>query len=64
VSSPYHMRRALLTWKKVAPHIEVIPTPPRESQFYAHETGASLEQIRAIVHEYGAIVMYWRRGWI
>ena len=64
VSSPYHMRRALLTWKKVAPHIEVIPTPPPESQFYSHETGASLEQIRAIVHEYGAILAYWRRGWI
>ena len=64
VSSPYHMRRAMLTWEKVAPHIEVIPTPPPESQFYAHETGASLEQIRAILHEYGAIVAYWRRGWI
>jgi uncharacterized SAM-binding protein YcdF (DUF218 family)/glycosyltransferase involved in cell wall biosynthesis len=64
VSSPYHMRRALLTWKEVAPHIEVIPTPPPESQFYAHEAGASLEQIRAILHEYGAIVLYWRRGWI
>jgi uncharacterized SAM-binding protein YcdF (DUF218 family) len=64
VSSPYHMRRALLTWNKVAPHVEVIPTPPAESQFYSHVTGASLEQIQAIVHEYGAIVMYWRRGWI
>jgi uncharacterized SAM-binding protein YcdF (DUF218 family)/glycosyltransferase involved in cell wall biosynthesis len=64
VSSPYHMRRALLTWRKVAPGIEVIPTPPPESQFYGHDVGASLEQIRAIVHEYAAIVMYWRRGWI
>jgi uncharacterized SAM-binding protein YcdF (DUF218 family)/glycosyltransferase involved in cell wall biosynthesis len=64
VSSPYHMRRALLTWKKVAPHIEVVPTPPAESQFYSHATGASLEQIQAILHEYGAIVVYWRRGWI
>ena len=64
VSSPYHMRRALLTWKKVAPHIEVLPSPPAESQFYAHENGASLEQIRAILQEYAAIVLYWRRGWI
>ncbi|HEX4915746.1 MAG TPA: ElyC/SanA/YdcF family protein, partial [Vicinamibacterales bacterium] len=36
VSSPYHMRRALLTWRKVAPEIEVIATPPEVSQFYAH----------------------------
>jgi uncharacterized SAM-binding protein YcdF (DUF218 family)/glycosyltransferase involved in cell wall biosynthesis len=64
VSSPYHMRRALLTWQKVAPHVDVIPAPPAESQFYAHATGASLEQIRAILHEYAAIVAYWRRGWI
>lgn len=64
VSSPYHMRRAMLTWERVAPHITVIPAPPPESQFYAHGTGASLEQIRAIVHEYAAILAYWRRGWI
>jgi uncharacterized SAM-binding protein YcdF (DUF218 family) len=64
VSSPYHMRRAMLTWKKVAPEITVIPTPVPESQFYTHEWGASLEQIRGIVHEYAALVNYWWRGWI
>jgi hypothetical protein len=26
--------------------------------------GASLEQIRAILHEYLAIAGYWNRGWI
>jgi len=64
VSSPYHMRRAMLTWKKVAPEITVVPTPVPESQFYTHERGASLEQIRGIVHEYAALVAYWWRGWI
>ena len=63
VSSPYHMRRALLTWKKVAPEIVVAATPS-ESQFYAHRLGASPDQIRAILHEYGGIIQYWRRGWI
>ena len=63
VSSPYHMRRALLTWRKVAPEIVVVPTPG-ESQFYAHGLGASFAQIRAIAHEYGGIIDYWRRGWI
>ena len=63
VSSPYHMRRALLTWRGVAPQVTVVPTPVASSQFYAHATGASLEQIRGILQEYAAIVAYWLRGW-
>ncbi|MGE0865658.1 MAG: ElyC/SanA/YdcF family protein [Vicinamibacterales bacterium] len=64
VSSPYHMRRATLTWRKLAPGVEVVPTPVPQSQFYTHERGASLEQIRGILHEYLALIDYWRRGWI
>lgn len=64
VSSPYHMLRATLTWEKVAPGIEVVAAPPKDSQFYAHERGASLEQLGGLIHEYGAIVVYWWRGWI
>lgn len=64
VSSPYHMRRATLTWRKVAPEIAVIPTPATESQFYAHTRGASLEQIRGILQEYAALVSYWWKGWL
>ncbi len=64
VSSPYHMRRALMTWHKLAPDVSVVATPVPASQFYAHERGASLEQIRGITQEYAAIVMYWWRGWI
>jgi len=64
VSSPYHMRRATMTWQKLAPNTVVIPTPVPQSQFYFHERGASLEQIRGILHEYLALVDYWRRGWI
>ncbi|HUQ87605.1 MAG TPA: ElyC/SanA/YdcF family protein [Vicinamibacterales bacterium] len=63
VSSPYHMLRATRTWHKVAPGITVTPTPPSESEFYLHERGASLDQIRGIAHEYVAIVVYWLRGW-
>jgi uncharacterized SAM-binding protein YcdF (DUF218 family)/glycosyltransferase involved in cell wall biosynthesis len=63
VSSPYHMRRALLTWRGTAPDVTVVPTPVPQSQFYAHSTGASLEQIRGILQEYAAIVGYWLRGW-
>jgi uncharacterized SAM-binding protein YcdF (DUF218 family) len=64
VSSPYHMRRALLVWHKVAPVVTVIPTPPPQSQFYDHTRGATLEQVRGIIQEYLAIVGYWRRGWV
>jgi len=64
VSSPYHMRRALLVWKKMAPDVTVIPTPPPQSQFYDHVRGATLDQLRGIVQEYLAIAGYWRRGWL
>jgi uncharacterized SAM-binding protein YcdF (DUF218 family)/glycosyltransferase involved in cell wall biosynthesis len=64
VSSPYHMRRALLVWRKVAPDVVVVPTPPPMTQFYEHTRGASLEQIRGIIWEYLAMLEYWSRGWI
>jgi uncharacterized SAM-binding protein YcdF (DUF218 family)/glycosyltransferase involved in cell wall biosynthesis len=62
VSSPYHMRRAVLTWRKAAPEVQVIATPPESSQFYAHQRGASVEQIRGLLQEYAAIVYYWWLG--
>jgi uncharacterized SAM-binding protein YcdF (DUF218 family) len=62
VSSPYHMRRALMTWRKVAPEVEVIATPPEASQFYAHTRGASTEQIRGLLQEYAGILYYWWAG--
>jgi uncharacterized SAM-binding protein YcdF (DUF218 family) len=64
VSSPYHMRRALLTWRSVAPEVTVVATPVADSEFYAHTWGATLEQIEGIGREYAAIAAYWWRGWI
>jgi uncharacterized SAM-binding protein YcdF (DUF218 family)/glycosyltransferase involved in cell wall biosynthesis len=65
VSSPYHMRRATMVWRKVAPDVKVIPSPPPQSQFYDHpRAGATLSQIRGILQEYVAIFAYWRRGWL
>jgi uncharacterized SAM-binding protein YcdF (DUF218 family)/glycosyltransferase involved in cell wall biosynthesis len=64
VSSPYHMRRASLVWRKVAPEVTVVPTPPAQAQFYEHTRGASLEQVRGLLQEYAAIVVYWWRGWV
>jgi uncharacterized SAM-binding protein YcdF (DUF218 family)/glycosyltransferase involved in cell wall biosynthesis len=64
VSSPYHMRRATLTWRKQAPDIEAVPTPVPQSLYYMHDHGASLEQIRGIVWEYAALAVYRWRGWL
>jgi uncharacterized SAM-binding protein YcdF (DUF218 family)/glycosyltransferase involved in cell wall biosynthesis len=64
VSSPYHMRRAMMVWRKVAPGVAVVPTPATESQFYQHSRGATLDQVRGIIQEYLAILGYWRRGWV
>ena len=64
VSSPYHMRRAMMTWRKLAPEVEVTSVPVPQSRFYRHAGGASLEQIGGILHEYAAIVFYWWKGWI
>jgi len=65
VSSPYHMRRALMTFQAQAPGITVVAAPVTRSQFYASPgRGASLEQIRGILHEYAAITVYWWRGWL
>jgi uncharacterized SAM-binding protein YcdF (DUF218 family)/glycosyltransferase involved in cell wall biosynthesis len=64
VSSPYHMRRAVMVWRKQAPEVQVVPTPVEQSQFYDHARGANLEQVRGIFQEYMAIFGYWRRGWL
>lgn len=74
VSSPYHMRRASLVFKKIAPEIKVIFTPVTQSAFYAHDgydnRGArilrqiNLQQIKAIIHEYISIAYYYFKGYL
>ena len=64
VSSPYHMRRASLTWRRVAPEITVVPAPVPQSQFYQSAWGPSLEQVSAILHEYRALAYYRWKGWL
>ena len=64
VSSPYHMRRALGSWRKTAPGIRVVPAPVSDSHFFAHTSGASVEQIRGVLHEYLGLLYYRWKGWI
>lgn len=53
----------MLTFKKLAPVVDVVPTPGR-SRFYGHGWGANVQQLRAIGHEYAAIAYYWWKGWV
>ncbi len=75
VSSPYHMRRVSLVFKKVAKDINVTYTSIPNSLFYSRHylenqqrsRGSSLRQINpaqvsAIFHEYLGIVYYWLKG--
>ena len=39
-------------------------SPAPESQFYTHDRGASLDQLRGLAREYGALAAYWWRGWV
>jgi uncharacterized SAM-binding protein YcdF (DUF218 family)/glycosyltransferase involved in cell wall biosynthesis len=64
VSSPYHMRRALWTWREQVPDIEVVATPVPGSQYYSHGYGANIQQFRGIAWEYAAILYYWSKGWL
>ena len=64
VSSPYHMRRAMLTWRKQAPDVDVTATPVRESQYYTHDYGANFDHIRGIAWEYAGLLAYWWHGWL
>lgn len=68
VSSPYHMRRALLVFNKVARDIKVTCVPVPNSVFYVQPQKGwkkiKPEQVKAILHEYLGIIFYWVRGWV
>ena len=62
LTSPYHGRRALWTWRKQAPDIAVwapavIDTPPATPQW-----SATIDQIRIILYEYSAIAYNCMQG--
>lgn len=73
VSSPYHMRRASLVWRKTAPGVQITRVPVAHSRFYARGADgpvrwwtprATLRQVRAVAHEYAGIAYYALRGWL
>lgn len=64
VSSPYNMRRVEMVYNKIAPEIQVCLTPVPTSGFYGNEKKVKWKHIRAILHEYLAIIYYWQKGYI
>ena len=64
ISSPYHMRRVSLVWRKEAPDIAVTWTPISYSHFFGNHTQVKLRHVQAIAHEYLGILYYWWKGWI
>jgi glycosyltransferase involved in cell wall biosynthesis/uncharacterized SAM-binding protein YcdF (DUF218 family) len=65
VSSPYHMRRVSMAWKRLAPQTSVIAAPIPSDPFYRHSRWrASWAQVRALAREFGMLAYYKMKGWI
>jgi uncharacterized SAM-binding protein YcdF (DUF218 family) len=64
VTSPYHGRRADLTFRRNAPELTVLHATPSESGYYTHRWEITPKQLRGLWHELLAIVYYWMKGWI
>lgn len=62
LTAPYHLRRALLTWKKNAPNIEVTSPNLVNSSYSGMQWSLGLDKMRVIVYEYIAIVHNWLIG--
>jgi uncharacterized SAM-binding protein YcdF (DUF218 family)/glycosyltransferase involved in cell wall biosynthesis len=64
VTAPYHIRRALMTWKKNAPYIEVVAVKNMDSPPSTPQWKSNVGEIRVIFYEYLAIAYNRLRGWI
>lgn len=74
ISSPYHMRRVYLVFKRISQETKVFYSPIPKSLFYSHklrnEEGKirlrriNVRQIKALLHEYFGIVYYKIKGYI
>ena len=62
LTSPYHGRRALWTWRKQAPDIVVLTPAVVDTPSVDPKWSASVDQIRIIIYEYAAIAYNWMQG--
>jgi glycosyltransferase involved in cell wall biosynthesis/uncharacterized SAM-binding protein YcdF (DUF218 family) len=64
ITAPYHSRRAHLTWKKLAPELDVatvtvVDTPGNQPTWHT-----SHDMAKVIAYEYLVIAYYWWKGWL
>jgi uncharacterized SAM-binding protein YcdF (DUF218 family) len=64
VTSPFNTVRSRLVASRNLPDATVRLTPPTGSAFFGNRDEVRWRHIRAIVHEYLAILYYWARGYI
>jgi len=64
VSAPYHMRRVALVAHRIDPARDIRYVPVPNSLFYDHSHGTELKHLRALWHEYLALLSYWFKGHI
>ncbi len=62
LTSPYHGRRALWTWRKQTPYLTVLTPSVVDTPASTPQWGANVDQIRIIFYEYVAIVYNWLQG--
>lgn len=62
VTSPYHMRRALLCFKQQG--VEVLPAPVKNSEIYTYGFYQNLRNLELLMHEFLAFAWYEYVGWI
>ena len=64
VSSPYHMRRVFQVVQKVLPGYQIYLVPVRKSVYFGDCPTVKVRHIRAILHEYLALLYYVYKGFI
>ncbi len=64
VTSPYHGKRAALTFARQAPELEILHAPARSGRYYARGWGIRPRQLWGLLHEAAGIAYYRLRGWI
>lgn len=64
VTAPYHSRRAHLTWKRLAPELDIHTVSVQDTPSNQIKWHTNYEIAKVIAYEYLVIVYYWWKGWI
>ncbi len=62
ITAPYHSKRALLTWEKNAPNIDIVVVDTTDPSFSNVQWGVDFDRMKVIMYEYIAIAHNWLLG--